>query len=266
MAFRKGLRQNRKRGQKIKAVLRLISLIMLIVFSATGAYYGISFSYAYLQKSSIFSIRNIEVKGIKRIKEQWVLNEIPVRLGDNLMAIDKGAIRERILKNPWIKDAVIRPSFPHTLSIRIIERAPICYMRSAKDCYLIDDSGKVFKRAKQEEITGLLEVKGIKNIKAGISEGNTAFLKELLTLIRKKGKMLCEQNVESIALKGKQLILTTKRSKIPLIFSLDVPIATQFRRGERIIYHLYSSGKYNEVKKVELFMGKDKAVAYLKKV
>ena len=48
-----------------------------------------------------------------------------MKTGQNLISIDKGEIKKRILVHPLVKDVEIKRNLPTTLEIEIKEREPI---------------------------------------------------------------------------------------------------------------------------------------------
>ncbi len=60
------------------------------------------------------------------------------------------------------------------------------------------------------------------------------------------------------------MVLYTADKGLPLRFSGVTSLRLQFQRAEKILYHLYSSGKYRKIAMVELDYGSDTALATMK--
>ena len=87
---------------------------------------------------------------------------------------------------------------------------------------------------------------------------------KLISMASKGTRILGINNISQIHIAGKDtLILYTSDSGIPFHFGTE-NLSAQFSKAEKILYQLYSSGKYKKVAKVELDYGPGQALVSLK--
>ncbi|OCC14755.1 Cell division protein FtsQ [Dissulfuribacter thermophilus] len=264
----KAVRQTYRKKTKAKKTVRpqVLVAVLFIAILIVGGTYGIRLGWKWLHSTPLFAVQEIKINGINRVKKQWVLHAIDLKDGENILGLKKEDIKERILENPWIKSLKISTDFPHTLVIDIVERRAIAFLKDRGKTYLLDSDGEIFKVAEGKEADGLIEIEGIKA--SGNGDRTIKYVgtfKEFVRLVNKRGRILCERNIKSVGFDGKSMVVTTRGSRIPLVFSLDQGLKVQFKRAESILFHLYSSGKYRHVKIVNLSVGKNMALAFMDK-
>lgn len=264
----KAVRQTYRKETKAKKTVRpqVLVAVLFIAILIVGGTYGIRVGWKWLRSTALFAVQEIKINGISRVKKEWVLRAIDLKDGENILGLKKEAIKKRILENPWIKSIKISIDFPHTLVIDIVERRAIAFLKDGAKTYLLDLDGEIFKVAQGKEADGLIEIEGIK---APGNGDNTircvGMFKEFVSLVNKRGRILCEKNIKSVEFDGKSMVVTTRGSRIPIVFSMDQELKVQFKRAESILFHLYSSGKYRHVKIVNLSVGKNMALAFMDK-
>ena len=93
-----------------------------------------------------FRVRSVDVSGIHRMDSKPVFK---IALDQKSMAmplVDVTAIRERLLRYGWVKDARVSRRLPDTLVIDIVERQPAALWQDARQLSLIDAEGVVLDR------------------------------------------------------------------------------------------------------------------------
>jgi cell division protein FtsQ len=93
-----------------------------------------------------FRVRSVDVSGIHRMDSKPVFE---IALDQKSMAmplVDVSAIRERLLRYGWVKDARVSRRLPDTLVIDIVERQPAALWQDAQQLSLIDAEGVVLDR------------------------------------------------------------------------------------------------------------------------
>ncbi len=265
----KAVRQTYRKKTKAKKTVRprvLVAVLFFAILIVVGGSYCMYLGWEWLHSTPLFAVQEIKINGINRVKKEWVLHAIDIKEGENILGLKKETIKERILKNPWIKAIKISTDFPHTLVIDIVERRAIAALKDKGKTYLLDLDGEIFKVAEGKEAEGLIEIEGINaHVNGDKTPKYIEKFKEFVRLVNKRGRILCEKNIESVGFDGKSMVVTTRGSRIPLVFSMDQGLKVQFRRAESILFHLYSSGKYRHVKTVNLSVGKNMALAFMDK-
>lgn len=141
-----------KRAVRLTASLVVLSMAVLVVYEL----------YGFLGKTTFLRLDRIEVSGQKRLKQEEILAAASVKVGDDLLSLRLTRIGEQLVKNPWIESVRVRRSFPHSLSISVVEREPVGIV-SMGYLYYLDGKGEIFKPLQEGDrldypvITGLSE-------------------------------------------------------------------------------------------------------------
>jgi cell division septal protein FtsQ len=108
-----------------------------------------------------FQVGEIEIKGsLAALTEDDIILASGINIGDHLLRIPVGGIQERLMQNPWIKEAAVHRKFPHMVWIYIKEYVPVALVRM-EDWYYVDRLGHPFKKLEAQDdkdfplITGL---------------------------------------------------------------------------------------------------------------
>ena len=81
--------------------LKLIALIAVLMgFSAL-----FMVGYAAVTRTDYFRTEAIKVSGASRLTESAILTQAKIHKGDNLLAINLGLVRKRLLAHPWVATA-----------------------------------------------------------------------------------------------------------------------------------------------------------------
>lgn len=102
-----------------------------------------------------FTVDRVDVKGLNRMDSAPVY---AIAAGQKSMAmplVDVHAIRERLLRYGWIKDARVSRRLPDTLVIDIVEREPAALWQDKERLALIDSEGTVLDRVPVTEMPDL---------------------------------------------------------------------------------------------------------------
>ncbi len=99
-----------------------------------------------LTAGEVLRIREIHYSGLARASQPELSALSPVRLGDNLIATDLGAMERALDRHPWVKSATARRRFPPAVEVRVEEREPRALV-DLGGLYLVDRDAQVFKRA-----------------------------------------------------------------------------------------------------------------------
>jgi len=105
-------------------------------------------------------LRDIRISPVAHVERDEVLALAAVEIGDSLLSLDTKEVAARLATHPWFASARVSRSLPSALDIELVERRPAAVVVLGA-FYLIDDTGRVFKRATVEDADGLLVVTGI---------------------------------------------------------------------------------------------------------
>jgi cell division protein FtsQ len=117
----------------------LLRSAVLIAAAGGGGYYGVERALS----TDLLAVSQIEIRGNARLDVDEVLALLEGLHGANLLTVDLHHWREALLRSPWIADAVLRRSFPGTISVVVREREPIGIARIGPSLHLVDDRGAI---------------------------------------------------------------------------------------------------------------------------
>lgn len=106
--------------------------------------------------SSVLTVKDVEVAGRTTLKESQVLRAADVPTGRPLARVDVGAIEGRISSLNRVDTVEVSRSWPHTLSITIVERTSVVWTRINGQVRGVDRNGIAF-RSYPAPPDGLLE-------------------------------------------------------------------------------------------------------------
>jgi cell division protein FtsQ len=157
VALADGLRAT---GRTIGRALRVAGRVVLLVGLVGGVGWGVKVGHARVVASPRFAVAEVRVAGNQRIPSTELTALSGVAQGDQLLALDTGAIARSVSEHPWVASARVRRQLPATLLVEVTERRAAGVV-ALGGLYLIDDLGRPFKRATMEEAEGLPILSGI---------------------------------------------------------------------------------------------------------
>lgn len=136
-------------------------LIKVLVMALTaGALLG---GWSVLSTSQAFAVRQTRITGLERVGRLDVLRAAGIGIDSNLLNMRPDQVKKRIERLPWIKDAEISRSLPHTVNIRVLEHKCRVLAMAGGHIYCLDAHLKPFAQTKPDPsldmplITGLTE-------------------------------------------------------------------------------------------------------------
>ena len=96
--------------------------IVMVIAIALGIVAALIIGWLALYNSSAFAIEAINVTGVEHLTSSDMEQMISVPEGTTLLRVDTETIRQRLLKNAWVKDVEVKRVFPNTLEINVTER------------------------------------------------------------------------------------------------------------------------------------------------
>lgn len=106
------------------------------VFAAVALYFVAS-------HSSRYRLEHVLVYGASALAPSDVRMAAGITTEDNLLSLDKAAIKSRIEAHPYVASAEIQVEFPNTLVIQLTEREAMATLSVGRRIYLIDCDGYV---------------------------------------------------------------------------------------------------------------------------
>ena len=102
-----------------------------------------------------FRVRSVDVVGVRNMDSGPVFQIALDQKSTAMPLVDVEAIRQRLLRYGWVKDARVSRRLPDTLVIDIVERQPAALWQDDKRLSLIDSEGVVLDKVKVTEMPDL---------------------------------------------------------------------------------------------------------------
>ncbi len=132
--------------------------LVIAGFCLTGVVF--IFGYDALTQCDYFRAETITITGSSRLSKKAILEATELEYGENILAVNLVRVRKRLMAEPWIKNADIRREFPSRLIIRVNEHEPLAVLDIGL-CFLVDETGGIFKEAFPSEMGGIPIISGI---------------------------------------------------------------------------------------------------------
>jgi cell division protein FtsQ len=170
--------------RSVLRVVRLGSKVLLVVAAVAAGVWGGRWGLRHVVDSPRFQLRSIEFVPTAHLGPAEVAALAGVAVGDRLLGIDTDAVAGRIASHPWVQSVHVSRRLPGCLVIDVTERKAAA-VAALSGLYLVDDSGRPFKRATMEEADGLPVLTGIDRERfAQMREVSEAAFREALALLR----------------------------------------------------------------------------------
>jgi cell division protein FtsQ len=96
-----------------------------------------------LSRSSVFHARGVVVGGAAHLSRAEIVDVAGVSRVTNVLWLDEGAAEGRLEAEPWVAAADVRVSFPWTIEIEVVERAPVAVATDGVGLVLVAGDGTV---------------------------------------------------------------------------------------------------------------------------
>lgn len=122
--------------RKVWGVIRFLAIVALVVaggWSATRL----------VLNAPALQVGHLTIRGNERLSTGEILALVDELRGQNILTVQLGEWRERVLTSQWVEDAAIRRVLPSTLEITVRERRPMGVGRLGTTLYLVDPHGVI---------------------------------------------------------------------------------------------------------------------------
>ncbi len=254
------LRGGGKRPFPPRRWLRILAVSAMVPAIAAGVF----LARAWLFQTDLFCLSRVEIHGNRHVGQDLILSAGNLRAGLNLLALDARAVGRDIESLEWVRRARVAKELPDTLKIWVEEFEPVALV-NGKDLYLVDGDGEIFRKVEERETWDLPIITGVSqgDIDAGRLPGHAMSALKLIRLAESGTRTLGVNNISEIHLGEKGMVVYTLDRGIALHMDPD-HLERQFARAEKVLLHLYSSGLYKKVGKVDLDYAPGRAWACLK--
>lgn len=135
------VRSVKKRISNINRALRVSIWVSLCISFALVLFCAV----AYITSSQLFHVKNIAIKGCSQVQVDEILALLDIEKGDNILACDINAARQRIQEHPWVRDVgITRRFFPASILVTIREQVPVAAIYLGEKGYVVNNEGRIF--------------------------------------------------------------------------------------------------------------------------
>ncbi len=164
-------------------VAKILGKVLAVLAALAGALLGGRWALRQVVDSPRFRVQHIDIAATLHTRQDELLALAEVAEGDRLLTIDTDAVAARVARHPWIAAAKVSRHLPATLQIELSERKAAAAV-AMESLYLIDESGRPFKRARMDEADGLPVFTGIgREAFAKQPEAGAAAFREAMSLV-----------------------------------------------------------------------------------
>ncbi len=140
----------KERTSKKYEILGFLLLVTGIAVIAGGAF----------NWHSELTIDTIAVEGNRIVPAQEIMMLANIQKDTRISAVELTAIRNRVLQNPFIKDAIVRRDLPDQITVSVSERTPVAFIGSG-ELLSCDAEGIVLPHVTSNEVTNLPLISGV---------------------------------------------------------------------------------------------------------
>ncbi len=155
--YKAGVRQGRqiRRTRLRRTTLSLGALMLFVAFNL-----ALILAHDWLTQTTLLPIDAVQVEGARRLADTEVLERAGIAPEDNILAVNLGVARRRLLAHPWIADAKVIRQIPGRIVIHVQEHDCRAILNLDRQL-LISATGEIFKERQDGECTETPVISGI---------------------------------------------------------------------------------------------------------
>ncbi len=173
-----------------------------------------------LSRTVFFKIKQVSIDGSARYQSQAVLEASGIRVGDNLLKVDKEQARKGIIgRFPYIEDCVVEKDYPDAVLLHLSEAVPFFAVRRETDSVLLSKAGRVLEFCYGAPPETAVTVVGVELEDPVLCESVPADANESVTMLR-----YLSQTLEELDFSGITYIDLTDRLNMWVIYKERIRI------------------------------------------
>jgi cell division protein FtsQ len=134
-----------------------LSLAISAVMIVTGFFILV---HDLLTQSDYFSVRQLNIEGMRRLTREQVARQAGVHTGINILSANLTLARKRLLAHPWIAEAEVSREIPNGLTIVVKEHTALATVNFGAK-YLMNTRGEIFKSWDPSDPNNLPVISGL---------------------------------------------------------------------------------------------------------
>jgi cell division protein FtsQ len=204
--------------RRLATTLKLAGKVCLFA-AALGLLLG-SIFVAYT--SAIFTVRDIAFEGCKRADVRKLEDIIRGEFSSHILRIDLPSLRDRLEKEPWVRQVEVRRILPSDLIVSVQERTPAAILEIHGELMVADVEGILLDRYQPNY--GKLDVPVFKGLVGEDAAGYRMYQEENAARVKLGLKMLAELDAGSPSYAGQiSEVDISDRSNLKLLLVDDTP-------------------------------------------
>lgn len=140
--------------------------------------------------SPLFNVTTIKVEGNFQLTENSIVNVSNIKIGDNILRINKTHIKENLGKLSYVEDVTIRRQWPDTILITVKEKEAIAQIKVVGTTVVIDEKGLVLETYSDNSQIDLPLIDNIEIFNYGVNKTLDTLAKEKINNILEVLKIL----------------------------------------------------------------------------
>ena len=119
----------------------------------------------------VFVVRSVSIEGIRILSEREVLEASGIRIGEGMLTLNEGKIRDRINANRYLNFESIWRDFPDRVVLRVSENMPRAKADWNGMLILLDKNGTVMERTNQWDLAlAVPQITGVRIRRANVGD------------------------------------------------------------------------------------------------
>lgn len=131
-----------------------LTRIVLVATVLVGVVLGTWEGYRRFVRMPYFRVAEIRVEGNLQVTMDEVVASLGLTSQTSLLEVDLAGLSQRVMQNPWIKEAAVRRRLPLTLTIQVVERVPEAVFIADRR-YLLSADGVILTELDSEDLPTL---------------------------------------------------------------------------------------------------------------
>lgn len=142
--------RRRARFPRLTRLLKVLSVLLILGGTGVGLWEG----YRAIVGLPYFWVAEIQVEGNLQVAAQDIINSLRLSPKTSILAVDLPALTQRVLQNPWVKEASVQRRLPLSLTIQVVERMPEAVFIADRH-YLLSADGVILAQLGEDELPTL---------------------------------------------------------------------------------------------------------------
>lgn len=184
--------ENKKHIKRKRSFRRYVLYYVFVILLALGVGMGLSMTV-------FFKTEKIVVVGNDRYDDEKIIKASEIKLGENLVRIDKETANKKITEQfPYIESVKITRKFPSIAEIKTEMVVPIAAIENGDKFVIISKSAGVVELAADEIPKGAMHIKGIDGSQLKLGQKLTDSKNPAMKKLRDFVSLLAETGLENI--------------------------------------------------------------------